>query len=383
MGRPSKSVPLLRGYLPVRVSLPDDRGDTFLFVKAHAGGGGKGGATLFVANAPSVPGVRTRLFLRALFERYGDVDGVTVVRNPRSGGGAGGDDESSGSRRNRSTATASAGEGVLEEQSRRFADPRRGGAAVVAAALEDPLDEGKFARVAFASPKQMQRAIKSLKAAMGKGTTTTSPAPVAVKFGALEVRELRDRSDRALRKEARAAERGNDTGDDDGDNDSSDDESDGDGEDGAEKPLEGLDMLVHRHESARLPRSKLLEACNAVMARYEDAEEEAERRARAAKEGPDEDGFITISHGPSVRQNLEDEDGAAGGGAVAATGRRKTAKRSRGKKKGMGGSAELQDFYRFQMKESRKRSLHELRQRFEEDLEKVKKMKEEKKYRPF
>ena len=47
------------------------------------------------------------------------------------------------------------------------------------------------------------------------------------------------------------------------------------------------------------------------------------------------------------------------------------------------GSAELKDFYRFQTKESRKRGILELRKRFEEDLVRVKKLKEEKAYRPF
>ena len=55
----------------------------------------------------------------------------------------------------------------------------------------------------------------------------------------------------------------------------------------------------------------------------------------------------------------------------------------RKKKKESTGASELQDFYRFQRKETRKRNVQDLREKFEEDLKKVKKMKEERQYKPF
>ena len=47
------------------------------------------------------------------------------------------------------------------------------------------------------------------------------------------------------------------------------------------------------------------------------------------------------------------------------------------------GADELTDFYRYQMKHTRKVEVQELKKRFEEDLVRVRKMKEERAYRPF
>lgn len=47
------------------------------------------------------------------------------------------------------------------------------------------------------------------------------------------------------------------------------------------------------------------------------------------------------------------------------------------------GSDELQDFYRFQLKESKKRGLEDLKGRIQEDLKRVRQMTEDKKFRPF
>ena len=52
-------------------------------------------------------------------------------------------------------------------------------------------------------------------------------------------------------------------------------------------------------------------------------------------------------------------------------------------KKKFSGADELHDFYRFQRRDNRKRNLEDLRKQFEEDLRRVKRMKQEKQYRPF
>jgi ribosomal RNA-processing protein 7 len=113
------------------------------------------------------------------------------------------------------------------------------------------------------------------------------------------------------------------------------------------------------------------------MAAFEDQEAEAERRAKLAAEQPDDDGFITVTHGstPSfgAANDFEEEKHNVH--------RRKAGKRSRKRK--ATGADELSDFYRFQLKETRKKEVQDLKARFVEDLKKVKKLKEEKAYRPF
>ena len=82
--------PPIRGYLPICITLPSidvkDRKHTytsFIYVKEHikkSNNSEEGGAALFVANAPSNGPIRTDLFLRALFEPYGDIQRVTVTK---------------------------------------------------------------------------------------------------------------------------------------------------------------------------------------------------------------------------------------------------------------------------------------------------------------
>lgn len=125
-------------------------------------------------------------------------------------------------------------------------------------------------------------------------------------------------------------------------------------------------------------RSLLLEECNAVMQAYEDAEE-AKRSAReAARAEPDDDGFVTVSYSNAVGSKIEFEQSAT----ATTPSRRKGNKRSRRKKEAVG-SGELKDFYRFQRADNRKRTMDDLRKKFEEDVRKVKRLKEEKEYRPF
>jgi ribosomal RNA-processing protein 7 len=145
------------------------------------------------------------------------------------------------------------------------------------------------------------------------------------------------------------------------------------------KKLSGILAVAQRYRQScdRLSREALLEECNAVMQAYEDAEEKDRQERDAAFGQPDEEGFVTVSYNSTRVGSKRDLDEASGDQR-----RRKAHKRSRKKKKGIG-ATELNDFYRFQTKENRKKSLHELRQRFEEDLAKVKRMKEERQYRPF
>ena len=111
---------------------------------------------------------------------------------------------------------------------------------------------------------------------------------------------------------------------------------------------------------------------------HEDAEEAKRRSKEEAMAQPDEDGFVTVSYSNAVGSKVDFEESLT----ATTPSRRKGNKRFR-KKKDPVGSGELKDFYRFQRADSRKRTMEELRKKFEEDVRKVKRLKEEKEYRPF
>jgi len=160
------------------------------------------------------------------------------------------------------------------------------------------------------------------------------------------------------------------------------DQEETDAGEGSEKKTSRVLQLASSYRSGILPRDVLMEYCNAVMKSFESAEE-AERISRKTLSEPDEDGFITVTTAATVGSKRELEvDGGIITRADVEVGRRSGHKRSRKKKTGTG-AAELTDFYRFQRRETRQKGLQDLRKRFEEDLETVKKIKEQKLYRPF
>lgn len=306
----SSAAPLIKGYLPVRLSLPNDD-ETFFFVKEHFA---SDKSTLFVANVPSVPDVSSRVLLQSLFGRFGSIERVTVIQNPRQ------------SENDTITSTFNSSRPTF---------------------LGPIYSQGRFAHVVFVSSKEMKRALRELSNLMSKKGLP------GLSLERLEIQTLADESKR----QANASSDGND----------SDEE-----EEQMEKETnkQGIHAVAERYRAscrASSARESLLVECNTIMEGYEDAEEAERRRREASKSEPDEDGFITVSYSSqSIGSKRELEQG----------GRRKGSKRSRKKKDPNQG---LTDFYRFQTKESRKQGLQDLRKRFEQDLAKVKKMKE----RPF
>eukprot|EP00986_Skeletonema_menzelii_P007924 scaffold3173_cov143-Skeletonema_menzelii.AAC.12 len=348
--------PPIRGYLPICITLPsidsvNDRKHTytsFIYVKEHikkSNNSEEGGAALFVANAPSNGPIRTDLFLRALFEPYGDIQRVTVTQNPKNDGGKSsfehGDDVNAAGEIFREAALAGL-DGVAESRESRN---RR---------------DGKFAHVVFTSSKGLKKALKALQSEMTESedlfTLTLSD----------------DKMDDLKLETAQLLSSGDDAIEVGGDEDV-DEENGATSLTGIQAVAEQARQKAYRH----LSRQQLMQLCNETMAAYEDQEAEAERRAKLAAEQPDEDGFITVTHGttPSFGATNDFEEEKHGAH------RRKAGKRSRKRK--ATGADELQDFYRFQMKETRKKEVQDLKARFEEDLKKVRKMKEQRAFRPF
>ena len=401
----SSPVPLIKGYLPVRLRLPrqpqlvrrgdgteddndGDTEDTFFFVREHQGraateGTGedttttttKRGITLFVANAPVVPGVSTKLLLQSIFSRYADVTRVTAVRNPRAA-----------SHESLTTTTTSTVSSLLawsdkESMFRPTFLPH---------ILSET--EGKYAHVVFDSPKELKKAVRALESLVSASSTRRKnrksnhhgqeKQQQQQRALILDKLELQTLSDESLRQREATLRKELEEDDDDGfgaDFDTTGDTKASGGGAGSKHACV-LAVAKRYRESCRFlkNRSLLLEECNAVMQAYEDAEE-AKRSAReAARAEPDDDGFVTVSYSNAVGSKIEFEQSAT----ATTPSRRKGNKRSRRKKEAVG-SGELKDFYRFQRADNRKRTMDDLRKKFEEDVRKVKRLKEEKEYRPF
>ncbi|KAL8729087.1 MAG: hypothetical protein Q9181_005121 [Wetmoreana brouardii] len=112
------------------------------------------------------------------------------------------------------------------------------------------------------------------------------------------------------------------------------------------------------HHKLQYPNSnQILESVNTYMTEYA-AREAAQARARARqRQVPDEEGFITVTRGG--RTDPARQEAA-----------QQLAEKQKEKQKG------LEDFYRFQTRERKKAKAAELLKKFEEDKEKVRRMKE-------
>jgi ribosomal RNA-processing protein 7 len=362
MSKSTTASPLIKGYLPLRVKLPE-RGETFLFLKQHNGArfqqhkqtteetaatssannkksSSSSTSTMFVSNVPFVANVNSRVLLRAIFGQYGTIQQVVVVRNPRH---AKHQEQAHGILRDDAADNVDAiqtWKDLVQQSNNLFP-------------IHERHDEGKFAHVTFSTPKEMEKVLKSLRRLNSE------------KGLELSQHQLEDLIEQTTMLE---------------DSSSMDENEQQD-----TKSTTRVQKIAERYRQRVIPREKLLEYCNHVMEQFEQNELEADEATKEANAEVDEDGFIKVSYKNTASATagskreletdaalLEEDEG----------GRRRN-KRSRNKKQKASGSSELQDFYRFQRRDTRKKGLQDLRQRFEEDLAAVKKIKEEKKYRPF
>lgn len=116
------------------------------------------------------------------------------------------------------------------------------------------------------------------------------------------------------------------------------------------------------HHKLRFPDQKtLLANVDAFMSAFNAAEENANAERKRQRNVVDEDGFITVSRGGRVGPSrMEDAE-------------RKRAEQEEKEKKRVG---EMGDFYRFQMREQRKKEAGELVREFEADKEKIRRLRE-------
>ena len=122
------------------------------------------------------------------------------------------------------------------------------------------------------------------------------------------------------------------------------------------------------HRALRYPDPAVLqESTDAYMAAFAAREADTARQLARKRMEPDEDGFITVvrggRNGPARPREETDGDAAAGAEGTAAAKKRKKHK----------GNVE-EGFYRFQVREKKKREHGELARKFEEDARRVEEM---------
>ena len=385
----------IKGYLPIRIHLPPPLSNnntatssnqsftSFIYVKEHIpkvtkssslpSASSAESATLFIANTPANGPIRTDLFLKGLFEQYGDVVRVTVAHNPRKG----------------TSSSEQQGEVELFREAALASCCTEGGGVVGWNAISHAVDEkstrrdGKFAHVVFSSGKEMRRVVKAIK------------RDVAEEDGMFAMKLDHDTIERLSMETAKAKQRDIDDQQNDNHNDDESSNEDEDETTTTTPPtilltgIQAIYALSLQNSTRHIPRTHLLTLCNSAMSTFEFSEAESLRRAKLAAEQPDEDGFITVTHvgssskvaAPSFTAAFEENVHERRGGKRIRSRKRKN--NVSGDERNRSGAGEFTDFYRFQRRDEKKKEVQDLKARFEEDLEKVRKMKEERAFRPF
>ncbi|MCJ1291683.1 Meiotic recombination protein dmc1 [Xylographa carneopallida] len=130
----------------------------------------------------------------------------------------------------------------------------------------------------------------------------------------------------------------------------------GDGMEG-KTPTLGSQRYLN-HQKMRYPeKTFLLETVNSFMTAYANQEKARTHKLARQRQKPDEDGFVTVTRGGRIGPARQEEA-------------KERLEKQKEKQKG------LEDFYRFQSREKRKERAGELIRKFEQDREKVKKMRE-------
>jgi hypothetical protein len=145
----------------------------------------------------------------------------------------------------------------------------------------------------------------------------------------------------------------------------------------------GFRKWYQEHLTDRPGVESLQSYCDGALSGYDYRRQEAERAADAARNVPDEDGFITVSH--RSRRNTHTDGSvhvkAASAGSAAAAERRLKAKGPNGAER------TFSDFYRFQTRARREDELTSLRTRFAADKEKILRAKSlregQQRYKPY
>jgi ribosomal RNA-processing protein 7 len=139
----------------------------------------------------------------------------------------------------------------------------------------------------------------------------------------------------------------------------------------AERPVTlGVRRWAEDYNAQFVAEERLREGIAAHMQEH-DGRVAREKLAQEQLAEPDEDGWVTVAKKPEKRKpdvkKAENREEKGRG------------KKNRRKKK----KVELTNFYSHQIKEDKMNNIRALREKFEEDKQKIAKMKQERKFRPF
>lgn len=135
-----------------------------------------------------------------------------------------------------------------------------------------------------------------------------------------------------------------------------------------EVPPLGSTWITSHLQLSRVDKVATQKAVHAFFNSFNRKEQEASEMAKRLRNEPDEDGFVTVTRGGRAAPASKNEAEEA---------RRRMVEKSTKKK------SEMQDFYRFQLRERRKAEQAQLLRRFDEDRQKVNAMREKRgKFKP-
>ncbi|KAI8053915.1 ribosomal RNA-processing protein 7-domain-containing protein [Syncephalis plumigaleata] len=135
----------------------------------------------------------------------------------------------------------------------------------------------------------------------------------------------------------------------------------------------GLERYKLTYQQSRPAPSTLGKQANAYIVAYEEEQRKKQAMESAMYNVPDEDGFITVVRQHRKRGNTD------GRGMVKAVRAEDAAKL---KEKSVD-SKEKVDFYRFQHREAKREKLLDLRRKFEQDKERIAKMRTNRRFKPY
>ncbi|CAG8477563.1 10582_t:CDS:2 [Acaulospora morrowiae] len=132
----------------------------------------------------------------------------------------------------------------------------------------------------------------------------------------------------------------------------------------------GLDKWIEEYKALRRDPNDLQREVDEYMRKFEEAEQKRRQELEAKHNQPDEEGFITVTR--TGRRNVNTD------GTITVTAAKpEEVKGLKPKNK------ELVDFYRFQTRETKRNRLVDLRKKFEEDKQKIAKLKANRRFRPY
>ncbi|KAJ2454118.1 hypothetical protein EV183_001720 [Coemansia sp. RSA 2336] len=134
----------------------------------------------------------------------------------------------------------------------------------------------------------------------------------------------------------------------------------------------GLSRYLYEYRASRPPVELLKTEVDSYMENFEAAQYERDRMLSQQQNVPDEDGFITVVRRGRHTKNTD--------GSVSVTAASADDARAAGSKKK---EVLIGNMYRFQMRERKNNQLQELRKKFEQDKEKIARMRQARQFRPY